>query len=165
MIGRTCPSYWTSRDELEMLFGLSAIEQWADVENTRDPLQIDRKVNWSVRVATSDAKSRLSGSAADDIANPGDMLRAMTTAIAAVWLYTARGVKDTSSDEGRFRLAWARKKADDWFDQVVAGKIILPEAIQPTDPSMYMAQTHQAYSHLQDTAQLLQRTYVSLSAD
>lgn len=137
--GVTCPSMWTSRQELELLFGATPISQWADVENTNNPQYIQAKIDWAVRVATSDAKSRLNGSIADGITNPGDMLRAMTTALAAVWLYTARGVKDTSSDEGRFRLSWARKKADDWFNDVVAGKIELLEATPPTQYPVVIA--------------------------
>ena len=130
--GRACEreSFWTSRDELEMLFGQSAVFQWADVENTRDPRYVARKIDWAVRTSTDDARNRLRGSVSGEIDTPGPMLRMMTTALAGVQLYTAKGVKDTSSDEGRFRLSWARKKADDWFDDVVAGKIELLEALE-----------------------------------
>ncbi len=129
--GHACDPDWTSRDELELLFGASPIAQWADVENTNDPRYIAHKIDWGVKTATSDAKARLRGSNADGILTPGWMLRSMVTALGGVALYTARGVKDTSSDEGRFRLSWARKKADDWFNAVVAGRYELDEVPDP----------------------------------
>lgn len=117
---------WTSREELERLYGKTAIGRWADVENTRSEAEITNKIQWAIELATVDAKSLLSGSPAGTVVNPPLNVRNATTKLAGVHLYSARGVFDNTDDkEGRNRLTQHKRDAETFFRRVHAGQIQL----------------------------------------
>ena len=121
----TADVLWTTRLELETMFGRTNVMQWADVENSRNEETIRQAICAACEDATDDAKSRLSGGACGTVVVPNRTLRRMTTRLAAGLLYEARGVHDTSDENGRFKLKWSLDRADKWFKQVLAGQIIL----------------------------------------
>lgn len=121
----TADALWTTRLELETMFGRTNVMQWADVENSRDEETIRQAICAACEDATDDARSRLSGGPCGTVVVPSRTLRRMTTRLAAGLLYEARGVHDTSDENGRFKLKWSLDRADKWFRQVQAGQIIL----------------------------------------
>lgn len=117
---------WTSREEIETVFGTTQVERWADIENTNDAAKVQKKIDWAVDLATVEAKSRLSGSPAGEVINAPENLRYATTQIAAVLLYESRGIRDVDNErEGRHRLTQHRRQADTFFRRVHAGIIVL----------------------------------------
>lgn len=119
---------WSSRTELNLMFGSSQVDIWADVNSDNDADQITAKIDWAVETATDDARTRLRGSAAAGVTCADKTLRAMTTRLAGVLLYEARGIVDTSQEDGAHRLTRHQKIADDWFMRVRAGQIRLEQS-------------------------------------
>lgn len=133
---RVPPTFWTSRNELNKMFGKSNIDQWADIENEQDPDDIAEKIDWAVVAGTDEAKSRLRGHAPGVIAIAPESLRTATTRLAGVMLYEARGVKDTGDDEdGKHRLKYHQDRAEMFFRRVIAGQIRLTD--QDTEVTRY----------------------------
>lgn len=123
VLRRDDASLLTSRIELEDMFGVANVTQWADLENEGDTATISRRIQWAVREATDEARARLAGSVALDGCFTDGPLRMAVTRLAGVQLYESRGVKDTTDEEGRHRLKWHRDRATTYFQQVQAGQI------------------------------------------
>lgn len=117
---------WTSREELERVFGKTSVARWADVDNTGNKEEVEERIEYAVEWATVDAKSRLAGSPAGTIVDPPINLRHAVTQLAGVQLYTSRGVKDNGDDrEGRHRLLQHKRDAEAFFRRINAGTIRL----------------------------------------
>jgi hypothetical protein len=124
---RVPPVSWTSREELEDLFGATNVEKWANIENTAsaDSL-VQRRVESACVWATADAIDRLRGRRAGSITIAPRALRLAVTRMAGCQLYEARGIKDTVDDaEGRHRLKYHRDLALQWYRALLAGQIRL----------------------------------------
>lgn len=124
---------WTSQREMEMMFGASNVSKWADLDNDEDVTKIAQRIVWAAREATEDARSRLRGSPASLITCAPRALRLAVTKLAGVLLYEARGIVDSSDEEGRHRLSSHRKQADLFFRRVIAGQI----DVSPGDVTSY----------------------------
>lgn len=130
---------WTSRTDLELMFGRENVRVWADMENSEDPeSDIARKIQWAIREATADAQSRLAGGPViperlTDVRGP---LRVAVTRLAGILLYECRGLVDTSSEDGVHRLKRHEKLADEFFWRVNAGQITLADHVR-THPAVF----------------------------
>ena len=120
---------WTSRSEIERMFGEDNVRQWADLENTQDATKIATNVQDAVANATYMSKAQLEGSLAGAIVVAPKVLRYHVTMRAGVILYEKRGIQDTSDEEGKHRLSPIRARADKWFVRVLAGQIRLGTAL------------------------------------
>jgi len=123
---------WTSAGEIFALFGQTATRRWADLEGTNTQSQQDATIATAVAAATDDAKSRLLGAPCGPILVTPPMLRLQVTRLAAVILYTGKGVKDTSDEGGANRMSWHKKQAETWINKVCAGQIRLAGVTQTT---------------------------------
>jgi len=142
---RSDPSLaWTSRSEIELMFGRESVSQWADLDSTQDADLISERIQWAVDHATDDARTRLTGSPVNlsKLTDAPLKLRLETTRLAGVILYESRGVVDTSDEEGRHRLKYHQDRANQFFQRVRAGLIRLtpqttnaPGVITDTDTS------------------------------
>lgn len=123
--------YWTSRSELDLLFGSDNVDKWADLDNDGDASKITDRIDWAVREATEDARLRLVGSpvVASRLSCAPRPLRIAVTKLAGVLLYEARGVVDTSDEEGRHRLTTHRKQAEVFFRNVRAGQLVVSDHV------------------------------------
>lgn len=120
------PVYWTSHWELNRRYSATAITQWADTDNSRNMTQIQSNIWAAVSEATDDFKQLLRGSPAgvitDDLALRSSGLRRNCTMMSAAILYRARGVRDTSDEEGRDRFSSDMKRVDKFIKQIRAGQ-------------------------------------------
>lgn len=117
---------WTSADDLFMVYGETSVRKWADLDNNGNREYQDRRIQWAIRLATVDAKARLYGSPAGDIADPPMNLQHAVAQLAGYRLYNSRGVRDSGDDkEGRHRLSQNKREADSFFRMVHAGQIVL----------------------------------------
>lgn len=123
---------WTSRLELERMFGATSVAKWADLENLAVAADIIERIDWACREATEDARLRLKGSPAGLLRNAPRPLRIMTTRLAGVLLYESRGIVDTSSEKGEHRLSRHEKMADEFFRRVQAGQLRLADESDET---------------------------------
>jgi hypothetical protein len=129
----TADVLWTTRIELERMFGKSNITQWADVENTRNEETIRQNICAACEDATDEAKGVLQGGAAGTVVVASRDLRRNVTRIAAGLLYESRGVRDTSDEEGKNRLSTSVNRAQKWLRKVNAGVVRLTSGnVEPT---------------------------------
>jgi phage gp36-like protein len=117
--------YWTSRGELEKQFGAENVAQWADLSNQGNSAEVASVIQYAMRAATDDAKSRILGAPCGPITTPPALLRFMVTRLAGVYLYTNRGVQDSSDEDGKHRFSAIEKSVNKWFQSVVAGQVPL----------------------------------------
>lgn len=121
---------WTSRGEIENMFGLTNVTQWADLENQGVTADIADRIQWAVEEATEEARMRLRGSSVDleALQCAPRPLRLATTRVAGLLLYESRGIKDVDEEgHGMHRLSWHSKRADKFFQQVRAGTLLLDD--------------------------------------
>ena len=114
---------WTSRDEIEQMFGVTNVTKWADLENTQVAATITEQINWSVLEATDEVKELLPGTAASFVTCAPRPLRRAVTVLAAELLYEARGIDDTSTEDGVHRLTQLANRARTYLRKVQAGAI------------------------------------------
>jgi hypothetical protein len=129
---RVAVDYWTSRIELERMFGATSVSKWADLENLQVSSDIVERIDWACREATDDARLRLRGSSAHWTRNAPRQLRLAVTRLAGVLLYESRGIIDTSSEKGEHRLSRHEKIADLFFRRVQAGQLRLADESDET---------------------------------
>lgn len=125
---------WTSRDELEDMFGVSNVQQWADLDNDRNASKIAARVRWAAQSMTDDVKLDLIGSPVkvDEIICAPTSLRLAVTRLAGVLLYESRGLKAADNEEGGHRLARHEKMARTFLRRVKAGQVRIEAGV--TDP-------------------------------
>ena len=117
---------WTSRSELDNLFGRSNITTWADLENEEDATQIRQRVRWAVDEATAEARERLSTLVnMESLTVAPRSLRLTVTRLAGVLLYESRGIKDSAEEDGKNRLQVHKTAVDRYFREIAAGRRIL----------------------------------------
>lgn len=116
---------WTSRKEMEYMFGIENLKQWADLENNQSAADISERIQWAVDEATAEARERLMDSPVNlaSLTEVPRTLRVNTTRLAGVLLYESRGVKDTENEEGKHKLSYHQQRANKYFQQVIAGTI------------------------------------------
>lgn len=114
---------WTSRKEMEFMFGVENLKQWADLENNQSAADISERIQWAVDEATADARERLMDSPVNlaAMSEAPRTLRVATTRLAGVLLYESRGVKDAEAENGKHKLSYHQERADKYFQKVIAG--------------------------------------------
>lgn len=113
---------WTSRKEIERVYGVESPKQWADLDGDQDADKIDEVIQNVVLDATEDARDRLSGAPCGVISSAPRVLRRHVSMLAGVMLYDARGTVDATDEEGRNRLSHNRKLVERFFRQALSGQ-------------------------------------------
>lgn len=126
---------WTSRKEIERVYGVESVKQWADLDGDQDLTKIDRVIQDTIRDATDDARDRLLCAPCGTITSAPRVLRRNVSMLAGVMLYDARGTVDAVDEEGRNRLSHNRKLVEKFFKQVLAGQRLLGSSGTVTYPS------------------------------
>ncbi len=120
------PAYWTSHWELNRRYSATAIKQWADTDNTGNTSAALSNIWAAVEEATDDFKQQLRGAPCGiitpEIALQSSGLRRNCTMLAASILYRARGVRDTSDEEGRDRFSSDVRRVEKFLKQIRAGQ-------------------------------------------
>jgi len=116
---------WTSSSELYAMFGRTNVRKWADLENIANEDDISLRLQWAIDEATEEARMQLTDSPVDlpNMVSAPRPLRIAVTRLAGVFLYEARGIKDTSDEEGKHRLSSHKKAAQTFFQRVQAGQL------------------------------------------
>lgn len=126
---------WTSRREIERVYGTESPKQWADLDGDESATKIDQVIQNVVLEATEDARDRLIGAPCGAIGQAPRLLRRHVSMLAGVMLYDARGTVDTSDEEGRNRLSHNRKLVEKFFKQVLSGQRRLTSSGTKTYPA------------------------------
>lgn len=101
-----------TRETLELRFGASNIFMWADLENTKDEVEVDKRIEAAIEWATADLDSLVnqelpSNTVVDDV----------VARKAAMWLYDSRGIGPEDT------LSHHRTYVDQWVNRYNSGRI------------------------------------------
>lgn len=119
---------YATREELELLFGKSNVEKWADLENEEDAGHITTRIDRAIKHADNRVDSMLRRSRFRVPLSPvPDVIVDIATRLAGVWLYESRGVQDWNEETGRpaHKLQWHKQEAERVLRAIQAGQIDL----------------------------------------
>lgn len=116
---------WSSREEVEDLFGANNVSKWADKDNDESAVKIRRRIRRAIEWATADARMRLTdtGVRLSELRDAPLVLRDAVSRMAGVWLYETRGLEDTTDDsDGKHVLMIHKKEAKKFYDGLRSGR-------------------------------------------
>lgn len=133
--------YYCTRQDVELVFGMTSVITWADVDNTGNMDFIDDRVTTMIALAheqTNDAL-RQGGYALPFAAPRPASLTYNVAALAGVLLYESRGAIDSDSEDGTHRLSSFRKRWEKYIKQLLSQQVRLDATRQnaTTAPAVY----------------------------
>jgi len=106
-------TYYCTRDDIEDVFGVENVKQWADLDADADATKISNRIDRAREWATSEINDKLRGGRYTiPIQNTNAEIPVTITNICAqmagVWLYESRGIADYNPETGGavHRLKW-----------------------------------------------------------
>ena len=122
-------TYMCARGDIEQVFGTVSVAAWADLNNTGDADEITARINYRIVMADNFIRSVLDNGPwvmpveGDSIPS---ILVYNTAALAGVYLYEARGVKDYNPQGfAQHQLSYHKKNVEDFLKGVLVGSISL----------------------------------------
>jgi hypothetical protein len=112
------PTVYCQRADLEIVYGVSNIKQWASTDNDANAAKIQARIDWACEAAYDYINERLLlGDNSVPISPVYRNLVTMSAMLAGVILYESRGVGDVDPMSGRpvHRLKFARDRVDGWI--------------------------------------------------
>lgn len=127
---------YATRADVELLYGPTNVQNWADLQNDRDPGYIDQRVAWALTLATSQVNGMLKfGPHLIPFEEPLDpMVVDMTARLAGVLLYESRDPAD--GDEKPGAMARQRNAVDKLVRRIRAGQIVLNHPVMSRIPGV-----------------------------
>lgn len=112
------PSY-SDRAGLELVFGKSNVEKWADVNNDENAADVDARVTWALEQGYEYVNDRLrDGPYAIPFTLPAPAtIKLLNERFAGVLLYESRGVTDV---DGQGKPMHALAYHRDWVEKTIA---------------------------------------------
>lgn len=125
---------WSSREEIEDLFGSDNVAKWADKDNDASEIKIRRRIRRAIEYATSDARMKLTDTSVklSEMSDPPVVLRDAVSRMAGVWLYETRGVADTADEEGKHVLTTHKKQAEKFYNGIRSGRYRIDAGVKRT---------------------------------
>ncbi len=120
-----CDHLYASSYDIDVIFGNSNVQKWADVNNDQVDIDIQRRIGWALCLATSSLDDRLrSGPYPVPFTDPyANQLIDACARLAGVLLYESRGIVDTTAEgEPVHQLAPHRKMVQQFIAAVHAGR-------------------------------------------
>lgn len=116
---------YSTKADLENLFGKMNIKTWADLDNLEDPETIQQRVAWAIALADERIDDRLRDSQYQLPLSPVSVTVVDISArLAAVRLYESRGVSD-AEDSRLSQMAAAEQRAESTLNDILAGRILI----------------------------------------
>jgi hypothetical protein len=124
--GGSCDGlYYANRADIELIFGLSNVAQWADVDNDNDSSKIDTRICWALQSAKAYFDDMLNNGPYDVpfvLPYPQQII-VENARYAGCALYDSRGVIDTDGNgKGVDALTQQRKKTEAFIVRVLANQ-------------------------------------------
>ena len=131
---------YASRSDLELVYGKSNIEKWADIDNDGDPVAIDARITWALEEADDRVDNRMLEGPYVIPFNPVPRSVVNIAArLAGYYLYESRGMTDPD-DTAKNQVKPLRGYAEQQLDDMLSNRIRLDAArtantTYPTIPS------------------------------
>jgi phage gp36-like protein len=129
---------YSTRTNIEDIFGVDNVATWGDMDNDQDATKITNRIARGIAVADAmiDAVLDNTDYTVPLTAQPGKSLALITdiaATLAGCWLYEARGLDDRD-DEGRpyNRYSANRKRAESMLQRIAEGGLMI-NAVKATD--------------------------------
>lgn len=114
---------YCTRTDIESLFGIDNVKNWADLDSDQDPDKIAARIVKAIAYAQADLDSRLLGGPyVVPITTSHPLITELTATLAGAWLYSARGQLDAVSGDGTDRLATRRGEAVRTIKDILSGQ-------------------------------------------
>ena len=127
---------YSADSDLELAFGASNVQKWADLDGGGVPDTIDARKLWAREQAYAEINAKLQDSiyqfplpdqGADGY--PSLLIR-MEAYLAGVLLYESRGVTDVGEDgKAQHQLMWHRQAVDRFIRDIWARRLKLPKSV------------------------------------
>lgn len=120
--------YYATKHDIELIYGKTNVEKWADIDNNEIINDIAARINWALMQAHNYCNDRLVGSPYTiPFVLPYPVRVTETVARhAGVLLYDARGLVDaTDNQDGKDTMTVHRKTVDDFYKRLLADQIRL----------------------------------------
>lgn len=131
---------YATREDIELEYGSSNIDKWADANNNKNAGEISARVAWALAKAKRFIDDRLSGSIYtvpfDDLTfdgetvltTPPETIRELTATLAGVYLYQSpRGIAD--GDAVNEQINGLKDEAIDKLRAILANQIMLTATV------------------------------------
>lgn len=133
-------SSYCTRTNINDVFGIKNVEQWADLDNDKNESDINARVARAVAVSTAfmDNRFRRTRYTIPIVcSSSGETLVDIAAKLAGVWLYENRGIRDVDPASGnpKHALMWHKTEANRLLDQIISGAIEL-DAPQSSEAKM-----------------------------
>jgi len=122
---------YSVRTDLDNVFGKNNIDSWADLDADEDAAKITARIAAAIVTADDMIDSCMRNGPyplplVDQAAATPIVIRDVSSKLAGVWLYEARGVIDMTPDGiAVHRLQWHKRSAKDILRDLIAGKLRL----------------------------------------
>jgi len=121
-------AYYAARSDIEDVFGVDNVAQWADLDNDQDPNKISARIDRALQWATGEIDSYLRRGpydvpVVDSNNQTPQVIKSICADLAGVWLYESRGIDDFNPETGRVvhRLEWVRQRAYRALRELLSG--------------------------------------------
>ena len=121
---------YCTREDVENVYGIDNLQDWADVNGTGDAAEIAARISWSLDRATRRVDARLQRRNFEipfTAPYPG-IITDTAADLAGYYLYFARMLD--AEDRSKNNLSHMLKSAEKTLDEIVKGDIILSNTMQ-----------------------------------
>lgn len=121
---------YSTRVDVEEIFGIKNVAQWADLDNDRNETDIASRITKGIAVSDAFINNRFRRTRYRIpvvCSTSPETLVDIAAKLAGVWLYENRGIRDVDPDSGnpKHALMWHKKEANRLLDQIISGAIEL----------------------------------------
>lgn len=114
-------SAYCDRDDVEMVFGATNVEKWADVDNDEDATKIADRIDWAIEEASERIDTRMRGGLYEvpfSVPYPRTIVT-LVARLAGITLYDARGITDPETPDA---LTPHRDLVEKGIGELLSGK-------------------------------------------
>lgn len=130
---------YAARTDIELIFGRTNVQKWADLDNEEDQDFISSRICWALAESRAAFDDRLRGgpyTVPFEEPYPRQII-VMSARLAGVILYDSRGVADSADEDNpNHALTMHRKMVEKFFQKVLGDQIRLDQEHTVNTPSV-----------------------------
>ena len=114
---------YSTRSDLELIFGKSNLDKWADLNNAEVATEIAARITWAISLADERIDDRLRDGIYDvPLVTSSRTIIDVSARLAACFLYMSRGLIDPE-DTAKNQLKMHQDYAESQLNDILAGRI------------------------------------------
>jgi hypothetical protein len=133
-------SYYCSRADVELVFGIANVSKWADLDNEENATFIANRITTMIALAHEQLEDAIRHSSYDLPFDPIPVAVTYHTAcLAGVLLYESRGEMDAEDEAGNHRLTPFRRRWQSFVKQLLSQAHILDATRSPNTNTPFVS--------------------------